>query len=80
MTDEPIERARSLAERLRAEGHEAAAEQVTAAAASPPHEGNLLLHGLREALDVVLTAIEAIDPATMMMAEELRTEIERRLS
>lgn len=79
MTEGPIERARNLAEQLRTEGHADAAARVEQAA-SPKHEGNALLHGLRDALQVVLTAIEAVDPKTMMMAEELRGEIDKRLS
>jgi hypothetical protein len=74
MTDEPTDRAIELANRLRAEGHDTAAERVHGAAAGA------ILHTLRDACEFVLTAIEALDPKTQMMAEELRLEVEKRLN
>ena len=76
---EPDERARALAERLRGEGHEAAADRLHAAVASDG-VGHALLAALREACQTVLTTIEAIDPKTQLMAEELRLEIDKRLT
>jgi hypothetical protein len=38
-----------------------------------------LLFALRETLETVLTGIEAIDPVTQTMVEELRVEVETRL-
>jgi len=42
--------------------------------------GDALLLALREACQVVLTAIEAIDPNTEMLLEELRLDIDKRLT
>lgn len=78
MDDKEITQAQALAERLRAEGHHAAAEQVQAAT-SGSHIGDGLLDALREACQVVLTAVEALDPATELLAEELRLEVDKRL-
>lgn len=78
MSDDQITRAQDLAERLRAEGHYAEAQQVQAVA-SGSHIGDGFLEALREACQLVLTAIEALDPKTEMMAEELRLEIDKRL-
>ncbi|HTB42225.1 MAG TPA: hypothetical protein VK741_01270 [Acetobacteraceae bacterium] len=38
-----------------------------------------LLFALRETCETILTAIEAIDPVTQTMIEELRLEVEKRL-
>jgi len=38
-----------------------------------------LLFALREACETILTAIEAVDPVTQTMIEELRLEVESRL-
>ena len=78
MSDDTEARARALAARLRAEGHEAAAERIEHELARGPVV-NAVLHGLREACELVLTAIEAIDPKTSLMAEELRLSVEKRL-
>ncbi|HYZ64908.1 MAG TPA: hypothetical protein VE650_20845 [Acetobacteraceae bacterium] len=77
MSDE-IERARELADRLRAEGHHEAAERLNRATLGE-RVGRALLEALREACQVVLTTIEALDPTTELMAEELRLEIDKRL-
>ena len=78
MTAAPADRATQLVGRLRAEGHQAAAERVHGAI-SGSHLGSGLSHALLEACEFVLTAIEALDPKTEMMAEELRLEVEKRL-
>jgi hypothetical protein len=79
MSDKEIEQARELAERLRAEGHHGAAEQVHSAALGT-RIGDALLEALREACQTVLTTVEALDPETTLMAEELRLEVDKRLS
>lgn len=71
-------RARDLIERLRLHGHHEQADRV---------ETQLSFHGLsrgalfalREACETLLTAVEAIDPVTQTMIEELRLEVEKRL-
>lgn len=71
-------RARDLIHRLREHGHREQADRV---------ERHLTLHGLsrgalfasREACETLLTAVEAIDPVTQTMIEELRLEVEKRL-
>jgi hypothetical protein len=78
MSDE-FERARELAERLRAEGHHGAAEQIHHATMGE-RIGHALLEAVREACQTVLTTIEALDPKTQLLAEELRLEIDKRLS
>ncbi len=78
MTDDEISQAHALAARLRAEGHEEAAARVEHAATGP-HPGTALAHAVREACQFVLTAIEALDPKTELMAEELRLEVDKRL-
>lgn len=76
---DPVERARELMERLRAEGHHAAAERVEHATLGQ-QIGAELLDALRGAAQFALTTVEALDPKTQLMAEELRLEIDKRLS
>jgi hypothetical protein len=40
----------------------------------------MLLAALRETCQVALTAIEAIDPVSATLIEELRLEVDKRLS
>ena len=78
MTDEPTESATRLAERLQVEGHGGAAQRLhDVVGASVVGRG--ALHALRDACEFVLTAVEALDSKTKMMAEELRLEVARRL-
>ena len=71
-------RTRDLIERLRELGHREQADKV---------ERQLSLHGLsrgalfalRETCETLLTAVEAIDPVTQTMIEELRLEVEKHL-
>jgi hypothetical protein len=78
MAQSPVQQTRNLIERLRAHGHHAAADHL---------DRQLSLHGvecgllftLREACETVLTMVEAIDPVTQTMIEELRLEVESRL-
>jgi hypothetical protein len=74
----PIEQARILADRLLAEGHATAAAGLRHATAGE-RIGHALLEGLREACQTALTTIEALDPKTQLLAEELRLEIDKRL-
>lgn len=76
--EEEKERAEALAERLRAEGHHEAATRVEHATLGE-RLGDAMLDAIRGACHFVLTTIEAIDPKTELMAEELRLEIEKRL-
>ena len=78
MSEEELGQARVLADRLRAEGHEHAAERVEGATFGQ-RLGAELLDAVREACEFVLTTIEALDPKTTLMAEELRLEVEKRL-
>jgi hypothetical protein len=82
--DSPATRARLLAERLRAEGHDTQADHIEAtldqhAAAAEDTVGHGFLHALRDACQTVLTAIEAIDPSSGTAIEELRLEVDKRL-
>jgi len=78
MSDEELSQARFLADRLRAEGHHDAAERIEGATLGQ-RIGAELRDALREACQFVLTTIEAIDPKTALMAEELRLEVDKRL-
>src|SRR5579875_1646253 len=81
----PANRARLLAERLRAEGHDTQADHIEATLAEHPQvatdveAGHGFLHALRDACQTVLTAIEAIDPSSGTAIEELRLEVDKRL-
>jgi hypothetical protein len=83
MTDAPdqiIEAAQGVAATLDQRGHAEHASTVRAALkhAHPEHE-HPLRNALREACQVVLTAIEAIDPVSATMVEELRLAVDARL-
>ncbi|HTI84481.1 MAG TPA: hypothetical protein VL614_28855 [Acetobacteraceae bacterium] len=79
-------RTRDLIARLREHGHREQADRVERQLADGV-ERQLSLHGLsrgalfalREACETLLTAVEAIDPVTQTMVEELRLEVEKRL-
>ena len=80
----PAVRARLLADRLRAEGHDTQADHIEATL--DQHEGAAegglgqgFLHALRDACQTVLTAIEAIDPSSGTAIEEFRLEVDKRL-
>lgn len=72
------ERARALAERLRAEGHSEAATRMEAAIGGST-VGSAVRHTLDDVCQWLLTAVEALDPKTAAMAEELRLEVDKRL-
>ncbi|MDR3529160.1 MAG: hypothetical protein P4L90_01195 [Rhodopila sp.] len=81
MNDVPkdtIKAAHRVADKLQQHGH---IEQAGAlrAALGHAHAGSILLATLRQACQVVLTAIEAIDPVCATMVEELRLEVDMRL-
>ncbi len=76
MTDDAREKAAKLAETLHARGHAGPAEQLATAATAVEHG---FLRGLRDTLQSVLTAIEAIDPVSATMIDELRLEVDKRL-
>jgi hypothetical protein len=78
MTDDPKQKAQDLVERLREGGHHAEAEQLARQLKVQAMERGLLF-GLREVCETLLTAVEAIDPVTQTMIEELRLEVEKRL-
>jgi len=87
--DLPTRRAEALIARLRAQGHSVEADKVQAALDDhrvnafdeTPGEviGHSFLHGLRDALQTILTAVEAIDPASGTAIEELRLSVDKRL-
>jgi hypothetical protein len=78
MTDVPdktIEAAHQVAQTLNERGHPQHARTVRAAL----DHGRPLRTALRDACQVVLTAIEAIDPVSATMVEELRLAVDARL-
>lgn len=79
MTEETRTKANELAETLRARGHTEPAEKVGTAAGAVEAVESVFLHGLRDALQSALTAIEAIDPVSATMIDELRLEVDKRL-
>jgi hypothetical protein len=78
MTDVPektVKAARSVADALDQRGHAEHAGRFRTALA----HGRPLRTALRDACQVVLTAIEAIDPVSATMVEELRLEVDALL-
>ena len=73
--DKTIETARQVADTLDQRGHAEHASTLRAALANR-HSGSILRSGLRDACQVVLTTIEAIDPVCATMVEELRLEVD----
>jgi hypothetical protein len=76
--DDTIKAAQRVADALDQRGHAGPAHDVRSALANS-HAGSIFLTGLRDACQVVLTAIEAIDPVSATMVEELRLEVDKRL-
>jgi hypothetical protein len=74
-----IESARYVAEKLDKHGHAAHAGALRAVLAHT-HPRSVFLAGLRETCQVVLTAIEAIDPVCATLVEELRLKVDKRLT
>lgn len=67
-----------LVERLHEQGHHAEADHVARHLPLRTAERGVLL-ALREVCETILTAIEAIDPVTQTMIEELRLAVESHL-
>jgi len=78
MAHDPEQQTRDLIARLRQAGHHAQADQLERHLTTHAVERGVLL-ALRETCETILTAIEAIDPVTQTMIEELRLEVEKRL-
>ncbi len=74
----PAQQTRDLIKRLRESGHRAEADRLERQLTAHAVERGLLF-ALRETCETILTAIEAIDPVTQTMIEELRLEVEKRL-
>jgi hypothetical protein len=77
MPDDISQQAHDVVTRLREQGHDAAADHLASHLVVEAEHG--LLFALREACQTVLTTIEAIDPVSQTMIEELRLEVDRRL-
>jgi hypothetical protein len=77
--DDTIKAAHQVADALDRRGHPEHAGRLRAALGRG-HSAALLRTALRDACQVVLTTIEAIDPVCATMVEELRLEVDARLS
>lgn len=77
MTDETKTKTEALIDRLRDRSQQGAADRLARTLAHDAESG--LLFALRETLETLLTGVEAIDPVTETMMEELRLEVEKRL-
>ena len=77
MAQDLNKQAQDLAERLRERGHPTQADQLTRHLTQDVERG--VLFTLREVCETLLTAIEAIDPVTQTLIEDLRLEVEKRL-
>jgi hypothetical protein len=78
MVDDAREKTERIIKELQELGRHEEAEHLQVALSEKIEDALLL--ALREACQVVLTAIEAIDPNTEMLLEELRLEIDKRLT
>ena len=78
MVDAARERTEQIIHQLQEQGRAEEAQHLERALTEKIGDG--LLFALREACGTVLTAIEAIDPNTETLLEELRMEIDARLS
>jgi hypothetical protein len=76
VSDNTIKAAHQAADTLDQRGHKEHADTFRAAL----ENGHSLRTALRDACQVVLTAIEAIDPVCATMVEELRLEVDARLT
>ena len=74
--DDTSKTAKQVAARLRERGHHEHAGRLHAALTKV---GDDLLLALREACQTILTAIEAVDPVSATMVDELRLEVDKRL-
>ncbi len=71
--------AHKVADKLAERGHVGPAGILRTALAET-HPRSVFLSTLREACQVVLTAIEAIDPVCAGFVEDLRLEVDKRLT
>jgi hypothetical protein len=78
MSEDPAKTAEHVATRLADHGHHAHAHSMRRALTLGAERTVLL--ALREACQTVLSAVEAFDPETSAMIEELRLSIDRRLA
>lgn len=78
MANDIEKKTRDLAQRLRQAGHPVQATQLAHHLTAHDMERGLLF-ALREICETLLTAVEAIDPVTQTMIENLRLEVEKRL-
>jgi len=78
MAKDPAQQTAELIKHLRQRGHHAQADHLQHQLSLQSVESGFLF-ALREACETLLTAIEAIDPVTQTMIEELRLEVEKRL-
>jgi hypothetical protein len=78
MVDDAGSQGGELLERLRDLGHHAEADHLERHLPLRTAERGVLF-ALREACETILTAIEAIDPVTQTMIEELRLQVEKHL-
>ncbi|MEA2740187.1 MAG: hypothetical protein QOH05_3494 [Acetobacteraceae bacterium] len=76
---EAIQATHKVADKLDQHGHAHHAGAFRAVLAER-HPGAMLLAALRETCQTVLTAIEAIDPVCATLVEELRLEVDKRLT
>lgn len=76
--DNTIKAAQEVADTLDQRGHPEHAGMLRAAIGHG-HSASIIRAALRDACQVVLTAIEAIDPVCATMVEELRLEVDARL-
>jgi hypothetical protein len=74
-----IRAAHKVADLLQQHGHDGQASALRAALVNI-RPRSMLLAALRETCQVVLTAIEAIDPVCAALVEELRLEVDKRLT
>jgi hypothetical protein len=77
MPDETTKRTEALIDRLRERRQVGAADRLARTLAHGAESG--VLFALRETLETLLTGVEAIDPVTQTMMEELRLAVEKRL-
>jgi hypothetical protein len=77
MAAETEKKARGVAEKLERRGHGEHANRLYAALHG--RYGSALLLAIREACQTILTAIEAIDPVSATLIEELRLDVDKRI-
>jgi hypothetical protein len=75
MAEDPATAAGRVADHLHARGHQQHAAHLRSVLLDN-RLGSALLTALREACQTILTAIEAIDPVSATMVEELRVDVD----